>query len=160
MLHRLIDRLDTFCYHHTWVPTWMRIRVGRLWEWTFRHKTWTAVGDDAEPGAVEVPCEWEPEAVEVPCEWDSDGTPVDWIRLSRTHPRGDICEQGCVIHNRTDHHMRHWPLLWRGDRKIFERICPHGIGHPDPDQVPYWRATDQMYEAVHGCDFCCRAVEA
>jgi hypothetical protein len=29
-----------------------------------------------------------------------------------------------------------------------ERICPHGVGHPDPDDV---FATD----TVHGCDGCC-----
>jgi hypothetical protein len=31
-----------------------------------------------------------------------------------------------------------------------ERICEHGIGHPDPDQI-------MRDEAgwVHGCDGCC-----
>jgi hypothetical protein len=47
------------------------------------------------------------------------------------------------------HHMRDWPLIWRNDRGIFERKCPHGIGHPDPDQG------GPNFSAVHGCDGCC-----
>lgn len=59
----------------------------------------------------------------------------------------EVCDGApCVIHAPTDHHMRAWPLKWRTDRQIFERICPHGIGHPDPDQ----RA-----DGTHGCDGCC-----
>lgn len=30
-----------------------------------------------------------------------------------------------------------------------ERICPHGVGHPDPDCMYAKRDT------VHGCDGCC-----
>jgi hypothetical protein len=47
--------------------------------------------------------------------------------------------------------MSGWPLHYRLDRNIFERICKHGAGHPDPDQLPYWEETDQMYQTVHGC---------
>lgn len=66
----------------------------------------------------------------------------------------------CVIHNRTDHHMRSWPLHWRDDRGIFERICGHGVGHPDPDQFEYWRRTGQSSQTIHGCcgQVCCRSV--
>jgi hypothetical protein len=61
----------------------------------------------------------------------------------------------CVIHAPTPHHMRLWPLNWRDDRGIFERICPHGIGHPDPDQIPYWKSIGKESESIHGCDGCC-----
>lgn len=61
----------------------------------------------------------------------------------------------CIIHSPTDHHMRGWPLHWRDDRKIFERICEHGIGHPDPDQYDYWDSIGKESEGVHGCDSCC-----
>lgn len=37
MMHRLIDRIDTFCYDHIWVPVWVRVWVGRLWQRTMRH---------------------------------------------------------------------------------------------------------------------------
>lgn len=57
----------------------------------------------------------------------------------------------CPIHARTDHHMRAWPQHWRNDRRMMERICPHGVGHPDPDE--------QLLDdgGVHGCDGCCVA---
>ena len=61
----------------------------------------------------------------------------------------DMCEgEVCYIHNRTDHHMRSYPQHWRDDRWIMERICPHGIGHPDPD--------DPTEDRMHKCDGCCR----
>lgn len=75
--------------------------------------------------------------------------------LRDVHPAWTCEGRPCVIHNRSEHHMRSWPLLWRGDRQIFERLCPHGIGHPDPDQLPYWRSLGMEVEAVHGCDGCC-----
>lgn len=64
----------------------------------------------------------------------------------------------CIIHRPTTHHMRTWPLLWRDDRTpgLFERLCPHGTGHPDPDQFDYWRESGKMNESIHGCDGCCR----
>ena len=92
---------------------------------------------------------------EIPCQWDSHGEAVDWIRLRNVHNHSDTCDQSCVIHNPTDHHMSRWPLLWRDDRAIFERLCKHGIGHPDPDQNPYWNAADQAWQGRHGCDGCC-----
>lgn len=75
-------------------------------------------------------------------------------KLGGVHLRSN-CTGRCVIHNPSDHHMRDWHLLWRYDRSIFERICEHGVGHPDPDQGDYWKATGQEYQGVHGCDGCC-----
>lgn len=75
--------------------------------------------------------------------------------LRNIHSHLECLDRPCVIHNRTDHHMRSWPIHWRSDRSIFERICPHGIGHPDPDQFDYWRNRDAMFKATHGCDGCC-----
>lgn len=65
-------------------------------------------------------------------------------------------DRPCVVHRRTQHALSDRRLLWRSDRGIFERICVHGVGHPDPDQFEYWRRTGRSYEAVHGCDGCCR----
>jgi hypothetical protein len=48
--------------------------------------------------------------------------------------------------------MRAFPQHWRTDRKIIERICPHGVGHPDPDDPKMM----EVYEAIHGCDGCCQ----
>ncbi len=75
--------------------------------------------------------------------------------LRNVHDRSKCAHRTCVVHNPSDHHMRRWELHWRNDRGIFERICEHGVGHPDPDQYEYWRETNQQGQAVHGCDFCC-----
>ena len=61
------------------------------------------------------------------------------------------CSGYCPVHNPSDHHMRDWPQYYRNDRGITERICVHGIGHPDPDD----RCNRTPYGAVHGCDGCC-----
>ena len=86
--------------------------------------------------------------------------------LINIHSEKD-CEPGCTIHSPTSHHMRGMPLLWRNDRKMFERICDHGIGHPDPDQIAYFHRVEEQSEfmvegsanamGIHGCDGCCHA---
>ena len=69
------------------------------------------------------------------------------------------CEgEVCPIHTPTEHHMRRWPLHWRDDRGILERICRHGCGHPDPDHFPRWDECGWGANAVHGCCGCCREV--
>lgn len=68
-------------------------------------------------------------------------------RVLLVHPKTQCAGQHCCIHNPSDHHMKDWPQNWREDRGIMERICPHGIGHPDPD--------DPTTDKVHGCDGCC-----
>jgi len=72
-----------------------------------------------------------------------------------------LCKgQDCSIHHPSDHHMKTWRQHWREDRRMMERICPHGIGHPDPDELSFLRtrvpkdAVDA--HAVHGCDGCCQ----
>ncbi len=65
-----------------------------------------------------------------------------------THHPLERCESPCPIHRPGEHHMVTWQLHWRDDRRIFERICEHGVGHPDPDSTPEGHG-------VHGCDGCC-----
>lgn len=71
--------------------------------------------------------------------------------LINVHPgsrcRGDYCS----VHNHSNHHMKSWPQNWRDDRGMMERICAHGVGHPDPD--------DPSPDKVHGCDGCCRKLD-
>jgi hypothetical protein len=84
------------------------------------------------------------------------GFPIGKVKL--THHAKDQCSgQYCSIHNPSPHHMVTWHQLWRGDRGIMERICPHGIGHPDPDDVAHHERIkpDDDYYGVHGCDGCC-----
>lgn len=82
----------------------------------------------------------------------------------------------CPIHNVSQHSMSEFPQHFREDRGCMERICPHGVGHPDPDDIPFQiqREADLLqsvgpdefprgyYEFlaagavfVHGCDGCC-----
>ena len=75
-------------------------------------------------------------------------------RIMWTHKK-DLCAgQHCTIHNMSNHSMRDYPQLWRGDRNIMERVCPHGVGHPDPDD---FNVMTNPHEVIHGCDGCCRA---
>jgi len=71
----------------------------------------------------------------------------------RVHEK-DECQipEACTIHHRTDHHMRSFKQFYRFDRGIMERICTHGIGHPDPDDISIIRKVD---DGVHNCDGCC-----
>lgn len=77
----------------------------------------------------------------------------------RTHRKGDCAGEHCCIHNPSDHPLSGAPLNWRADRSLMERICEHGIGHPDPDDIEFKRITrgDEYAsaEGVHGCDGCC-----
>lgn len=79
--------------------------------------------------------------------------------LTNVHSEAGCEGQWCVIHHPKPSHTSEWPLHWRGDRAIFERICPHGIGHPDPSQLDYWEARGQSYNAIHGCCGCCETKE-
>lgn len=81
-----------------------------------------------------------------------------------THSETAACSHfGCVVHAPSEHHMREWPTHWREDRGIMERLCPHGIGHPDPDALAWIGRTlgaeRETSEAIHGCDGCCSSVE-
>lgn len=71
------------------------------------------------------------------------------------------CEgEVCCVHNPSDHHMHAWLQCWRGDKGVMERLCPHGVGHPDPDDLAYHAKRGETWQSVHGCDGCCVAQEA
>jgi hypothetical protein len=65
----------------------------------------------------------------------------------------DVCANDstpCVFHSPTEHKMRSWPMNIR-ETGLIERMCPHGIGHPDPDSAAYF---GDGWD-IHGCDGCC-----
>lgn len=68
--------------------------------------------------------------------------------LATVHSPDKCAGQHCTVHNPSNHHMRSFPTHYREDRGITERICPHGVGHPDFD--------DPTSDTTHGCDGCCR----
>lgn len=82
--------------------------------------------------------------------------------VTNVHDRSACQNQDhCVVHHPSNHHMRHMPLHWRQDRYMFERTCPHGIGHPDPDHMTWFEGRygkeRAAAEGTHGCDGCCDA---
>jgi hypothetical protein len=81
------------------------------------------------------------------------------LTLINVHPARSCLGRSCVIHRPSDHHMRGWDLGWDNDRGAFSRECPHGIEHPDPDQVAYWLAAwgpiEMGHLSFHACDGCC-----
>lgn len=77
----------------------------------------------------------------------------------RVHNKNDDCMEGCAIHNPSPSPVTGFPTHWREDRRLMERICPHGIGHPDPDHLKFVMKLGgplAVYsESMHGCDGCC-----
>jgi hypothetical protein len=80
---------------------------------------------------------------------------VDGRSLRNVHQASACAGRHCTVHRPSRHHMIFWPIIWRDDRTLFERCCPHGVGHPDPDQLDYWQMMGREWMAVHGCDGCC-----
>lgn len=86
-----------------------------------------------------------------------DSVPENGVKLPggqvlfNVHSESQCAGRACCIHNPSDHHMREWPQNFRSDRYMMERICSHGVGHPDPD--------DTSGDSVHGCDGCCARKE-
>lgn len=74
------------------------------------------------------------------------------IPLRHTHADVDcILDDRCTLHKRTKHHMRSFPQVWNKKYQIVERVCVHGIGHTDPDELPGLE--------IHVCDGCCAGVD-
>lgn len=72
----------------------------------------------------------------------------------------DLCQGTyCCLHNPSDHHMKDWPLKFRSDKKVMTRVCPHGIDHPDPDDLAFGNRLhpgSSHFRRLHGCDNCCK----
>lgn len=82
----------------------------------------------------------------------------DGVKLAGLHAETAECREfGCVVHNPTSGaaaNRHHWPYNWREDHGLMERVCPHGIGHPDPDAAAYNTRHGREYENIHGCCGC------
>lgn len=62
---------------------------------------------------------------------------------------------GCWIHRPFAWALASAPVKWRSDRGIAERVCAHGVGHPDLQAQIYAARVDHRDISVHGCDGCC-----
>lgn len=87
-------------------------------------------------------------------EWkDSTGRRF-WV-----HKRNLACDvDGCAIHNPSYHPLSDAKQYMRSDKSwLIERICDHGIGHPDPDSASFISKQEGNGSIwVHGCDGCCQ----
>lgn len=89
-------------------------------------------------------------------------TPKIYPEGIRVHTLEQCVGQYCPFHRPSKHKMVEWPMNVRLDRWDFltERLCPHGIGHPDPDSISYIERnmdhSEVGYTGVHGCDGCCQ----
>lgn len=72
------------------------------------------------------------------------------------HPASACKGHHCPFHDPSDHHMKDWPKVIRSSA-LTERICSHGVGHPDPDSLAFFEAHGIEGYGVHGCDGCCHA---
>ena len=81
-------------------------------------------------------------------------TLADGSRLV-VHSSKECAGRNCCIHNPSDHPLKDAPLNWRPDRGIMERICKHGVGHDDPDDLAYREMTGREASGTHGCCGCC-----
>jgi hypothetical protein len=95
---------------------------------------------------------------------DHSGTAVgvqQGTRVLRTHGAEYCSGEFCCIHKPSDHALHAAPMNWRSDNGLMERICEHGVGHPDPDDLTHKLLTlgAEGFAAgeydVHGCDGCC-----
>lgn len=68
-----------------------------------------------------------------------------------THDPKQCFPNPCCVHRPSEHHMKDWPQNYRDDTGVTERVCGHGVGHPDPDQP--WPTDDVRW--MHGCCGCC-----
>jgi hypothetical protein len=70
----------------------------------------------------------------------------------RSHLEEDCTGEVCAFHKRTDHHMRKYKQFFRFGTGMMERVCSHGVGHPDPDDA---KIVDGTHDGTHECDACC-----
>lgn len=74
------------------------------------------------------------------------------------HAPSKCAGRPCALHNPSAHPMRDWPRRIR-ETSLIERVCPCGVGHPDPDSVAYLEALKipgrEATWGVHGCCGCC-----
>lgn len=88
-------------------------------------------------------------------EKDGTGQLLEGVHRKST----DCTKYGCSIHAPSDHKLKTFPTRWRDDIKAMERLCPHKIGHPDPDHLAWVKRnrSDTAYQSalLHVCDGCC-----
>jgi hypothetical protein len=59
----------------------------------------------------------------------------------------------CVIHHPMPGVWDEWPTHWRDDRRIMERICPCGVGHPAAEEYLFHSTAALVHDCCgrHAC---------
>lgn len=85
----------------------------------------------------------------------------DGEKIANVHNEtGDCRRFGCAIHAPSGHTLRDWPTRWNDTARAIERVCEHGVAHPDPDHLGFLERSTGDARAVfaeHACDGCCQA---
>lgn len=76
---------------------------------------------------------------------------IHGIRFRNVHPETKCRGRHCIVHNPIHTHMDDWPVVYREDIGVFERIDKYGCGHPDPSQFDHWERIGMGDLAIHGC---------
>jgi hypothetical protein len=73
--------------------------------------------------------------------------------LEYVHSKLDCMGPSCTLHKMSSHHLRSWPQRWNPQVIAMERVCEHGVGHTDPDEINQ----DIVVSIDHSekCDGCC-----
>ncbi len=88
-------------------------------------------------------------------EYESTGGIGHHLEENCDGPVGSV--NHCPFHNPSKHVMVDWPMSLR-ETMLIERVCEHGVGHPDPDSAAYFDRVNGHKPgtwSVHGCDGCC-----
>lgn len=75
-------------------------------------------------------------------------------QVLHAHAAKQCVGEYCALHNPMPGPWDQWPRLWRQDRHLLERVCPHGVGHPAVEQLEWWKFLNQEYMWIHGCCGC------
>ena len=125
------------------------------------HRYYQGLAPDAEPGRV-LRDPLPPDGY-----LDDDGAYVDGTgQVIRSVHKATACStrEHCTIHRPSDHAMRSWPTHFRPMSYKMERMCPHDVGHPDPDHLAWAQEQEDndlapenftRNESIHACDGCC-----
>lgn len=57
----------------------------------------------------------------------------------------------CSIHNPIPGPWSDWPAYWHQDTLRIMRVCPCGVGHPDPSQFAWWYTKGALELSAHAC---------
>ena len=80
--------------------------------------------------------------------------------MLRTHPQSRCAGDACSIHNPSDHPLRDAPQLWNALSQSMDRVCSHGVVHPDYDDFAFNVRSGASplrlrLLGAHDCDGCC-----